>query len=82
MGFNALEFKNLRKMTVVLLMKMSSILLKYPTFEDFFNIFMGNTNKQREFFYIVASPLKKLINMKLNKLSSLASNCTFGVKIG
>ena len=43
---------------VMAVLKISAVLLKYPTFGDGF--FMGITSKKFEFPYIVASTLKKL----------------------
>ena len=43
-------------------MKISAILLKYPTFEGgFFHIFIHKVNKKLEFLYVVAFALKILL---------------------
>ena len=57
--------------------KISATLKKYPTFEDIFSYF----NEQNKYKIRVSvhcrSHTKKLINIKLKKLSILAIKCTF-----
>ena len=49
-------------------MKILAVLLKYPTFEGFFFIFMEKTTRKLEFLYIVADS-EKTVNFCLK--------CTF-----
>ena len=64
-------------------MKISSILLNYPTLEgDFLHILLGKTNSKLEFLYVHCSVLtKKLINKKVRKVSILSKQYTFKFKI-
>ena len=64
-------------------LKISAIFLKYPTFDrSFFHVFMNKTSAKVEFVYIVEFALKKWKNLKVTKLSILPYNNNFEVKVG
>jgi hypothetical protein len=58
-------------------MKIYSILLKYPTFEDgFFHIFVSKKSKTRV-SVLCSVPTKKLINIKVRKIAISSLKYTF-----